>query len=130
VHRTHPATLAALLAKLAGADYSIVVTHQFDAKVAEGLRDKVDLVLAAHTRGGQINPVLGFTHVKLATLETEYIDGRYQLGRTTVIVTAGVGYSIFPVRYAAPGSIEPSVSRSRVNLSKSVRWPTRAAATE
>ena len=26
--------------------------------------------------------------------------------RTTVIVTAGIGYSIVPIRYASPGSIE------------------------
>ena len=32
--------------------------------------------------------------------------GIYQLGTTTVIVTAGIGYSIVPIRYAAPGSIE------------------------
>jgi predicted MPP superfamily phosphohydrolase len=42
----------------------------------------------------------------LARLETELVDGRCQLDTTTVIVTAGVGYSIVPIRYAAPGSIE------------------------
>ena len=50
--------------------------------------------------------MIGVTHVKLARLETTFIDGRYKLGNTTVIVTAGVGYSIIPLRYAAPGSIE------------------------
>jgi predicted MPP superfamily phosphohydrolase len=70
------------------------------------LAGKVDLVLGAHTHGGQVNPVLGVTHVKLARLETDLIDGRYELGKTTVIITAGVGYSIVPFRYAAPGSIE------------------------
>jgi len=39
-------------------------------------------------------------------LETRFVDGRYALGSTTVIVTAGVGYSIVPLRYASPGSIE------------------------
>lgn len=44
-------------------------------------------------------------HVPLARLETRYTDGRYQSGKTTIIV-AGIGYSVVPFRYAAPGSIE------------------------
>lgn len=107
VVRTDRAQVAALVAQLATADYAIVVTHQFDHVLAEELADKVDLVLGAHTHGGQVNPVVGLVHVKLARLETPYIDGRYQLGtRTTVIVTSGIGYSIVPIRYAAPGSTE------------------------
>jgi len=104
---TAAAQVTALVAELATADYAIVVTHQLDAKLAALLEDKVDLVLGAHTHGGQVNPVVGLTHVKLARLETEFIDGRYALGkRTTVIVTSGIGYSLVPIRYASPGSIE------------------------
>lgn len=105
--RTDPAHVAALVEGLARADYSIVVTHQLDDRLAAELEGKVDLVLGAHTHGGQVNPVVGVSHVKLARLETPFIDGRYALGpRTTVIVTSGIGYSIVPIRYAAPGSIE------------------------
>lgn len=104
--RAEPATIAALVEQVAGADYSIVVTHQLDAALASLLEDKVDLVLGAHTHGGQVNPVLGLVHVNLARLETRFVDGRYALGSTTVLVTAGVGYSIVPIRYAAPGSFE------------------------
>ncbi|MDQ3370785.1 MAG: metallophosphoesterase [Myxococcota bacterium] len=106
LHRTDDPTIAALIAGLAGADYSILVTHQFDAHVAALVKDRVDLVLGAHTHGGQVNPVLGVVHVPLARLETVYIDGRYQLGTTTVIVTAGVGYSLVPFRYASPAAVE------------------------
>jgi predicted MPP superfamily phosphohydrolase len=106
VHRADRDTIAALLARVAGADYRIAVTHQLDAALATQLEGKVDLVLGAHTHGGQVNPVLGLTHFRLARLETELIDGRYERGATTIIVTAGVGYSIVPFRYAAPGSIE------------------------
>jgi predicted MPP superfamily phosphohydrolase len=106
LRRIDDATVATLISEIAGADYSIAVTHQLDRRVAGLLKDKVDLVLAAHTHGGQINPVLGVVHVSLARLETEHVDGRYQLGTTTIIVTAGVGYSLVPLRYAAPGSIE------------------------
>ena len=106
VTRAPAATVFALLAQLAGADYKILVTHQFDPALAQLVEDRVDLVLAAHTHGGQINPVVGLVHVPLARLETPYIDGRYQRGSTTIIVTAGVGYSLVPIRYASPGSVE------------------------
>jgi uncharacterized protein len=105
--RSDHAAIASLLAVASTADYSIVVTHQLDRKLAALLADKVNLVLAAHTHGGQVNPVVGVVHVPLARLETRFIDGRYKLGtRTDVIVTSGVGYSVVPIRYAAPGSIE------------------------
>jgi predicted MPP superfamily phosphohydrolase len=107
IHRTDPAKIEALLASVASADYSILVTHQLDRKLAALVEDRVDLVLAGHTHGGQFNPVIGVVHVRLARLETEHVDGRYALGkRTTVIVTAGIGYSVVPLRYASPGSFE------------------------
>jgi len=95
-----------LIGSLAGADFSVLVTHQLDAHIAELARDRVDLVLAGHTHGGQVNPVVGLWHVPLARVETPYIDGRYRLGATTIIVTAGIGYSVAPFRYGAPGSVE------------------------
>ena len=106
VHRPDRATIESLVAQAASADYSILVTHQLDRRLAALLEGKVDLVLAGHTHGGQVNPVIGVNHVRLARIETDLVDGRYQLGTTTVIVTAGIGYSIVPIRYAAPGSIE------------------------
>jgi len=104
--RTPDAEIARLVASVADADVRILVTHQLTAEVAAIARDRVDLILAAHTHGGQVNPVVGLVHVPLARLETPYIDGRYQLGATTIIVTSGIGYSLVPFRYAAPGSVE------------------------
>lgn len=95
-----------LIGSVADADVRILVTHQLVEEVAALARDRVDLVLAAHTHGGQVNPLLGVWHLPLARLETPYIDGRYQLGATTIIVTAGIGYSLVPFRYASPGSVE------------------------
>lgn len=106
IHRTNPVTITSLVSKMAGADKKILVTHQFDAAMAAQVQGNVDLVLAGHTHGGQVNPVVGVVHVNLARLETPYVDGRYQLGSTTIIVTAGVGYSVVPFRYASPGSVE------------------------
>ena len=104
--RASAAELERLIGELQGADVRILVTHQLVADLAARARDRVDLILAAHTHGGQVNPLLGLWHVPLARLETPYVDGRYQLGATTIIVTAGVGYSIVPFRYASPGSVE------------------------
>lgn len=106
VTRTPAQAIEPLLAQVAGADYAIAVTHQLDRRLATLLAGKVDLVLAGHTHGGQVNPAVGPKHVSLARLETPYVDGRYQLGATTIIVTAGVGYSVVPFRYASPGSLE------------------------
>lgn len=107
IFRTPQGEIRNLIAGIEDADYKILVTHQFDAHVAGMAKDKVDLVLAGHTHGGQVNPVLGFWHVPLARIETEYIEGQYQLGtRTKVIVTAGIGFSLAPFRYASPASIE------------------------
>jgi predicted MPP superfamily phosphohydrolase len=104
--RTKADVVAGLVATLDAADYSIVVTHQLDRPLAALLENKVDLVLGAHTHGGQINPVIGVVHVPLARLETRFVDGRYKLGSTDIIVTAGIGMSLVPIRYASPGSLE------------------------
>lgn len=104
--RTPLAEIDRLIASAEDADVTILVTHQLVEEVAELARDRVDLVLAAHTHGGQVNPLLGVWHLPLARLETPYVDGRYQLGSTTIIVTAGIGYSLVPFRYASPGSVE------------------------
>src|SRR4029078_11847294 len=91
VHRIDRTTLDALLARAAGGDYTIVITHQLDAALASQLENRVDLVLAGHTHGGQVNPVVGVVHVNLARLETPFVDGRYKIGTQTVIVTARIG---------------------------------------
>ena len=106
IYRTDAITIATLVASVAHADYRIAVTHQLDAPLVALLVNKVDLILAGHTHGGQVNPVVGLVHVNLARLETRYVDGRYRAGTTEIIVTAGIGYSIVPLRYAAPSSIE------------------------
>ena len=104
--RTPHSEIRALIREAQTADYSILITHQFDSSLAAIVADKVDLALIAHTHGGQVNPLVGFVHVPIARVETPYLAGRYQLGSTTLIVTAGIGYSIAPFRYASPATIE------------------------
>jgi hypothetical protein len=59
-------------ARLPGA---IAVTHQLDRRLAALLAGKVDLVFAGHTCRGQVNAVIGVTHVSLGRLETWMVDG-------------------------------------------------------
>lgn len=106
MHRLERAIIESLVARTEGADYTIEVTHQLGRELATLLAGKVDLILGAHTHGGQVNPVIGVSHVNIARLETELVDGRYQLGSTTIIITAGIGYSVVPFRYGSTGSIE------------------------
>lgn len=104
--RTPEPEIEGLLALADGADYSILVTHQLDDRLAALIEDRVDLALVAHTHGGQVNPFIGVAHVSLARVETPYVAGRYRRGATTIIVTSGVGFSIAPFRYASPATIE------------------------
>jgi predicted MPP superfamily phosphohydrolase len=107
IYRSSEADIRALIDRTRGADYSILVSHQLDRRLARLIEGRVDLALIAHTHGGQVNPVLGFFHANIARVETPYVAGRYQLGqRTTIIVTSGIGYSIAPFRYASPASVE------------------------
>jgi len=106
IYRTPEREIRALIDDARQADFSILITHQFDSDLAALVANQVDLALIAHTHGGQVNPVVGFVHVPIARIETPYVAGRYQLGSTTLIVTAGIGYSIAPFRYASPASIE------------------------
>ncbi len=106
IHRTSRAEIDTLLKRTQDADYSILVVHQLDKKLAEQIAGKVDLALVAHTHGGQVNPLALVAHIPIARVETPYIAGRYHLGTTTIIVTTGIGFSIAPFRYASPASIE------------------------
>ncbi len=106
MHRTSKDEISALLESIKNADYRILLTHQFDDKIAEVAEDNVDLVLAAHTHGGQVNPFFLFKHLPLARVETPFVSGRYQLGSTTIIVTSGVGFSLAPFRFASPATVE------------------------
>lgn len=106
IYRTPAAEIRSLIERAADADYSILITHQFDKPLGKLVGNKVDLALIAHTHGGQVNPVVGFVHANIARIETPYVSGRYRLGTTTLIVTSGIGFSIAPFRYASPASIE------------------------
>ncbi len=106
IEKATDAQVNSLVESVMSADYKIVVTHQMNDWLAARLKNRVNLVLSAHTHGGQVNPVVFFKHFQLARIETRYVSGGYDLGSTKVIVTSGVGFSTAPFRYASPATVE------------------------
>ena len=67
-----------------------------------------DLCLCGHTHGGQIN-VLGLTCYLLLNYEKRFallcLAGKKKIGRTTFLVSRGIGYSKYPIRFGARSEI-------------------------
>ena len=80
------------------ADYTILLAHRpelFDVYVQNG----VDLVLSGHAHGGQFRvPFLGGLVAPNQGLFPQYDGGVYKSGKTTMIVSRGIGNSAFPFR--------------------------------
>lgn len=98
---TDHADVAATVARMrAGPGTKVILTHSPD--VAARTPSDVTLVLAGHTRCGQIRlPVIG-----AVSYESNYGDrfscGLIIEGSRRVVVTAGVGTSVLPIRFGAP----------------------------
>ncbi|MEZ5679919.1 MAG: metallophosphoesterase [Erythrobacter sp.] len=87
------ATLAAM-ERLGGG--SIVLSHSPDP--APDLPDDIDLVLAGHTHCGQIAYPWGGAPAHMSRYGERYACGRVDEGERTVIVGAGLGTSLIPLR--------------------------------
>lgn len=82
------------------APFSILLAHHphaFDYARDAG----IDLTLAGHTHGGQINPLPGVSPVGLFY---KYLSGLYSIGRHRAVVSNGIG-NWFPLRLNAPAEI-------------------------
>ncbi len=98
------------LAPLAAAgSVNVLLEHNpahFPAAAAAGFQ----LMLAGHTHGGQINlPVLR-ENINIARAFTQFVRGPYELGRSRLYVSCGLGTIGVPVRIGAP----PEVSLIRL----------------
>lgn len=88
-----PATLEAM-ARLGGG--SILLTHSPDP--AADAPGTIDLVLAGHTHCGQIAYPWGGAPAHFSDYGDRYACGRIDEGQRTVIVGAGLGTSLLPMR--------------------------------
>jgi uncharacterized protein len=85
-------------------DMVLLVSHNPD--VSEGLPvGAVDLVLSGHTHGGQLTFFGLFAFHVPSDYGQKYRTGEISNGRTTVIVSNGVGTIFPPVRFFAPPQI-------------------------
>jgi hypothetical protein len=78
----------------------VLLSHNPDILASPQI-DRVDLVLAGHTHGGQIRlPLWGPAHTQTEHLARAEVSGYFQRGRTHVYITRGVGEGI-PLRFGA-----------------------------
>lgn len=82
--------------------YTILLSHRpelFDVYAANG----IDLVLSGHVHGGQVRlPFVGGLVAPDQGLFPRYSEGVYEKGETKMVVSRGLGNSIFPVRINNP----------------------------
>ncbi len=67
--------------------------------VDEAIKNNYDLLLAAHTHGGQITFFFPFINLTPTLIETKYVKGDFWFGKMLMVVNRGLGMSIAPVRY-------------------------------
>lgn len=107
VSRIDRDTTRRLLEQAAGADLRILLAHQPSrALVADARAGRVDLLLAGHTHGGQINFWLPFLDLTPARIENPYITGSFRLGDMLLVVSSGLGMSVAPFRYRSPATLD------------------------
>ncbi len=102
-----PTTIDNLLRAGASGDVEVLLTHQTSGRLLAAARDAgVDLVLAGHTHGGQIQLWLPFVDLIPVRVETPYVAGAYRLGNTLLVVSNGLGVSVLPFRYRSTASVD------------------------
>lgn len=73
----------------------------------QAIRNGIDLMLTGHTHGGQIRlPLLGAPYVPTMGFFPRYDYGLYRNGKSTLIVSGGLGESGLPVRF----NIQPELA--------------------
>jgi uncharacterized protein len=91
------------VAKVPEGQSVIALTHNPD--IFPGLPERVPLLLAGHTHGGQVRfPLIG-TVVEASRYGDRYVRGHVFENNHHLFVTTGIGTSIMPVRFGVPPEI-------------------------
>ncbi len=105
--RPDAATMRELLAQAPPGAYSILLYHSPDLADAAA-RAGIDLYLAGHTHGGQVRLPIWGALVTSSAYGKRFEAGRYQLGKTTLYVSRGIGLEglrLPRVRFLCPPEI-------------------------
>jgi predicted MPP superfamily phosphohydrolase len=83
---------------------AILLAHEPD--IFESVPERISLTLSGHTHGGQVSlPFLGPPFLSFRSHRNKYVQGRYSESGRELIVTAGLGMSIAPMRFGVPPEI-------------------------
>src|SRR6266478_1078962 len=100
---TRPQHVGETIARIPPGSTIIALTHNPD--IFPGLPQRVPLLLAAHTHGGQVNiPLIG-TPIVPSRFGRKYTAGHIFENGHHMFVTTGIGTSILPVRFRVPPEI-------------------------
>ena len=90
--------LDAALEALSSDDFTILLAHRPEL-IDEYSKWGIDLVLSGHAHGGQIRlPGIGGLYAPGQGFFPKYTSGNYTVGDTEMIVSRGIGNSVFPLR--------------------------------
>jgi uncharacterized protein len=109
---TREPAIAGTLRQVTSDDPVVLITHNPD--IFPEVPSRVNVTLAAHTHGGQVQlPIIG---TLITTSKLGYNAGEYVVDGRHLFVTTGIGTSILPVRFGVPPEIviltlSPSKSR-------------------
>jgi predicted MPP superfamily phosphohydrolase len=82
----------------------ILITHAYTKDVRQ-ITPGIDLVLAGHTHGGQINILPRFVMKNWRNMSDRnvlrYLEGFHKDGNTRVNISRGIGMSFLPIRFRA-----------------------------
>lgn len=85
------------LTQAAAGDFVILLSHSPEI-VRKLEKERVDLILAGHTHGGQLCLPGGYALLTHSKLGRKYSSGKYPWGKATLFITRGVGTSTLPLR--------------------------------
>lgn len=86
-------------------DYTVLLCHRPEFLERYAMAD-VELVLTGHAHGGQIRlPLLGGLWAPNQGALPEYTSGLYTMDDTTMVVSRGLGNSLFPLRVNNPPEV-------------------------
>lgn len=83
----------------------ILLSHNPDYAEVMPKTERVDLMLAGHTHGGQIRMPFSIAPVTMSNYGQKYTGGLVKLPDTQVYVSRGVGVGLLPVRFNCPPEI-------------------------